>query len=118
MDSEHVDMCTERLFYERCRGTDPRTGALLYDDPPNPIPVHGKVEQFVRVVTDSQKRTVTSNTRVFLLPQDDLGGDLEVTTNDRLTLPAGYTPSQPPILNVQRENDPEDGGVYCWVVSL
>jgi hypothetical protein len=114
MDPELEDLCTTRLFYEKFRGTDPRTGARLYDDPPSLIPVHGKVEPFVRIVTDAEKRSVQSNTRVFLPAQDDLGGDVSISEHDRLTLPSAVHP----VISVQREDDPETGEAYAWVVYL
>lgn len=68
------------------------------------------VQQQARMVRDTQGRMVVSNTQVYLATTD------AITPRYRITLPAGFTPQRPPIINVARFSD-EDGlhhvEVYC-----
>jgi hypothetical protein len=115
MDPELREMCTEQLQYRPGSGPDPRTGQSVLGDPVN---VHGKVEQFARVVADKEGRSVMANTRVIVLPQADDGGDVTISLNGQLILPPGYSPQSPPMISVGRENDPQTGEVDHWQVYL
>ncbi len=69
----------------------------------------GLIEQKAKMVRDTQGREVVSTTQVYLATTDAIKPDA------RMTLP-GFTPAQPPIINVARFSD-EDGPshveVYC-----
>ncbi len=115
MDAELREMCRAQLYYRPAAGIAPGTPDTVLGAP---IPVHGKIDQFARIVTDSQNRSVGSNTLVILLPDDDTGVPLTVDTHGELTLPEGYAPQVPPIISVSRKDDPETGAVDHWEVYL
>lgn len=78
--------------------------------------VSARVEQTARKVVNREGREVVSSTAVYLKPTDSVGAAVTVGPNDRITLPAGYAPQAPPIINVERHND--EAGLHHWEVLL
>jgi len=76
----------------------------------------GRVESYGKLVRDNQGREVASNTRFLGRPAASDGSAITPKVGDRITLPAGYDPQQPPIISVRRENDQH--GLHHWEVYL
>lgn len=67
--------------------------------------VKARIEQVTRRVTSQQGSEVASNTQVYLKPQATDASSIVPTHRDRITLPAGFAPQQPPILSIDRHMD-------------
>ena len=78
--------------------------------------VRCRIEQESRKVTTGEGKEVVSQTRLYLKPTAEDGSAYTIGANDRITLPAGYAPQQPPILTIGRENDEQ--GIHHWEVAL
>lgn len=78
--------------------------------------VLGRVEAYGKLVRDNNAREVLSGTRLLLRPLASDGSAYTPKVGDRLTLPAGYDPQQPPIISVRREND--QTGLHHFEVYL
>ena len=78
--------------------------------------VKARIQQGARLVRDRQNREVVSNTRLYLAPTATDGTSFTPGDNDRVTLPASYSPRQPPIIFVGRKND--EHGLHHWMLDL
>lgn len=78
--------------------------------------VQCRIEQFAKLVTAQDGREVVSNTRVYTRPLAVDGSAIFPRNEDRFTLPAGYRPSQPPVISVGRAND--EAGLHHWEISF
>ncbi len=70
-----------------------------------------RIQQRARRIRNAQGDEVTSMTQVYLATVPE-----SLTIRDRVTLPAPYAPTQPPILALARSPDDEGGEVvvvYC-----
>lgn len=114
-DSEFEAFMPDLVAIEACLSVD-SYGKRAFADPPAPKTVRCRIEQEARKVTTGDGKEVVSQTRLFLKPTAEDGSAYTLGSNDRITLPAGYTPQQPPILTVGRENDAE--GKHHWEVAL
>lgn len=68
-----------------------------------------RIEMGNRLVVNSEGRTITARGRVFLLSTSIIG------SKDRVTLPAGYVPTQPPLIVVNVVDD-ESGNHHTTLV--
>jgi len=76
-----------------------------------------KIDQETKHVTSHEGHDVVSNTQVILREVYADGTPLSsLTPSDRITLPAGYLPQQPPIQRIDRLT--HDFGLYGWKVWL
>ena len=69
----------------------------------------GMIEQRARLVRDTQGREVVSTTQVYVATTDEIKPDARVTLT-------GFSPPQPPIINVARFSDEAGAShveVYC-----
>jgi hypothetical protein len=82
--------------------------------------VPARIEQETKLVRDVYGKEVVSQTQVFMRPTSSTGSTYYPTIKDQITLPSGYVPATPPIINVTRQNDvaSEGGGVHHWQVLL
>jgi hypothetical protein len=76
--------------------------------------IHARIEQGSRLVRAADGREVVSQTRAFLKPVATDGSSFTPKIDDQLTLPAGYTPQQPPLIAMERHNDLD--GLHHWVL--
>jgi hypothetical protein len=79
-------------------------------------PWKARIEHRQKRVYNREGQEVTSSTQVYMPPQPIDGSPVAPTIDFRVTLPAGYAPTQPPILSVERHND--DQGLHHWVLNL
>ena len=114
-DPEFEAFMPDTVGIEACLDVD-SYGKRVFADPPAPTSVRCRIEQEARKVTDAQGKEVVSQTKLFLKPTAEDGTTYTIGPNDRITLPAGYVPQQPPILTVGRENDEQ--GIHHWEVAL
>jgi hypothetical protein len=84
------------------------------------ITVPARIEQETKLVRDTYGKEVVSMTQVFLRPTSSTGSTFTPTIKDQITLPSGYVPATPPIINVRRHNDvaSEGGGTHHWEIHL
>lgn len=75
-----------------------------------------RIEQEARKVTDREGKEVVSQTRLYLKPTAEDGTSYTIAPTDRITLPAGFLPQQPPILSVSRQAD--EAGLHHYEVAL
>jgi len=82
--------------------------------------VPARIEQETRLVRDAQGREVVSVATVFMRPTASDDSTYIPTIKDQITLPAGYEPRTPPIINIMRDNDviSEGGGVHHWEIAI
>lgn len=99
--SDWDDLLTTSVDVEVWASQD-EYGVVTYADA---VSVQARVSGRLRVVTTPTGEERVSTVSVYL--KDPIG----VTVRDRVTLPAGWTPAQPPILAVGRCPD-ETGVIY------
>lgn len=63
-------------------------------------PFAAKIERQARQSRADDEHTIRSRRKIFLFTQDPT-----ISTKDRLTLPAGFEPLQPPIVDVRTVTD-------------
>ncbi len=83
--------------------------------------IKARIEHETKHVRDTYGQEVVSVTQVYLKPTSTTGSTYpEPSITGQITLPSGYTPSAPPIINVRRHNDAvsEGGGVHHYEVQL
>ena len=79
-----------------------------------------RIEQRARNVVDRTGKETVSMTLLIVRPFYTDGSGVALTADDRITLPSGYSPSQPPIIDLRRQNDEGDlsGTLHHWEVYL
>lgn len=93
------------------------TSALSGDksfDEAGAVGVKGRVEHQVRLVRDPSGREVASQTFIIADCVDVDGNLVTFGPSDRITLPAGFSPAQPPIISVARIDDAT--GIDHWEI--
>lgn len=80
------------------------------------ITVKARIEHDTRLVRDQQGREVVSTARIFMKPTSTTGSTCIVTIKDKITLPSGYAPQIPPIIQVRRQND--EDGLHHWEIVV
>lgn len=78
------------------------------------VTVKARVENRARLVRDSSGREVASNTFIIAKAVDTNGDAVTFEATDRITLPAGFAPSQPPIVSIARCDDAS--GLHHWEI--
>lgn len=78
------------------------------------ISVKARVEHQVRLVRDASGREVASQTFIIADCVDVDGNQVTFGPSDRITLPAGFSPAQPPIISVARVDDAV--GIDHWEI--
>lgn len=67
--------------------------------------VMGRVEQDIKLVRDENGREVASRVALYLKPYKTTGEGYVLAKGDKITLPAGFLPQEPPIISVQPHYD-------------
>lgn len=83
--------------------------------------IKARVEHNTKLVRDVYGKEVVSQTQVFLKPISTTGATYTAPSiTGLITLPSGYTPRTPPIINVLRLDDAisEGSGVHHYEVLL
>lgn len=111
---EYDDFLNETVIFEAFVSKD-GYGSSTYNTA-NPKTAKVRIEQVRRIVRDANGKEVVSNTMIFVKPTFTDGSAVNIGISDRVTLPAGYTPAQPPIINVERHNDQD--GLHHFEVLL
>jgi hypothetical protein len=94
-------LCTETVTIEPYAGQDAYTKPTFGEA----VTVRCRVSGRARLVVTANGEERTSNVQVYLVSSPG------VSNKDRITLPAGWTPAQPPILAIGRSPD-ETGAIY------
>lgn len=103
--SEWANMCPHRITVERYLGVD-AYGAYTYGPPTSyPARIQGKTQ----FVANAQGEELVSHVTIYL-------GTLAIGAQDRITLPAPFTPTVPSILDVQYVSD-ESGAHHTVVLA-
>ena len=89
-------LCREQITVEPFSSQD-AYGNAAYK---TPVTYRARVQQRARQITLASGAIVASQTQVYLVDPDVVIG-----IQDRITLPATYAPTQPPILAVRRSPD-------------
>jgi hypothetical protein len=106
LDRELLELMPQTVSIEVAAGQN-EYGERTYGAP---VEVRARVEGRTRVVTTMTGEERVSTSTVYL------GEVVCVGPNDRITLPAGYTPQQPEILAIERMPD-EKGDFYEAVLT-
>lgn len=64
-----------------------------------------RIEFKTTIVKDAGARDVMSKTRIFTPTYDTDGTTATIGVSDRITLPSGFSPQQPPIISVEPHYD-------------
>jgi len=83
-------------------------GVIRYSTTPLTYPA--RIEMKNRLVVDRSGRTVVSRGRVYL------GTTVPPSIKDKIILPAQYTPSEPPVISVNPQND--DSGNHHITIEI
>lgn len=67
--------------------------------------VGGRIEQDIKLIRDETGREVASRVALYLKPVKTSGEAYTLSKLDKITLPAGFSPQEPPILSVQPHYD-------------
>lgn len=78
------------------------------------VQVKARVENQTRLVRDGSGREVASNTFIMALPYDTTGHSVTFDPSDRITLPSGFTPSQPRLIAIARCD--AEAGLHHWEI--
>jgi len=79
--------------------------------------VMARVEQDIRLVRDQNGREVASNVAVFMKPYKTTGEGYVLAKLDKITLPTGFLPQEPPIISVQPHFD-ESAALHHYEVRM
>lgn len=113
-DRELEDFFTTTVSYQT-HGSMTVHGAQTFSTAT--LTISARIEHDTRMVRDSVGNMVVSNAAVYLKPTSSTGTTYgPVTIKDQITLPSGYEPTLPPIIQVSRVNDEE--GFYMWQVRV
>jgi len=112
-DPELLDMMPDTVTYEPFSSFSDSAGDKSYGAAQT---IRARIEQYAKLIRDRQGREVTSQTRIYLPPTDVAGAAFTPTVNDRFTLPSGYVPQQPQVIDVERGNDNQS--LQHWQVSF
>lgn len=94
--NEWADMMPKTVTIEPWLSYTGGGSASNYD---TAVPYSCRIEIENHLVVDDKGKTVTARGKVFLLSSSVVGN------KDRVTLPAGYTPLQPPLITVDVADD-------------
>lgn len=67
--------------------------------------VAARIEQDMKLVRDENGREVASRVAIYLKPTDSTGAAYTIAKGDKITLPSGFVPQEPPIISVQPHYD-------------
>ena len=113
LDAAFEDFMFEQVTHEQLLANSDGYGGKSYGSGRS---IRCRIEQRSKLTRDAQGKEVVSNTTLLLKPVAEDGTTIVVGPSDRFTLPAGYTPQQPPIISVERHND--EGSLHHWAVLL
>lgn len=116
-DREFDDFLTTTVTYQ-AHASLSLSGAQTLSTASKTVPA--RIEMETREVRDAYGHEVVSMARVFMRPTASDGTTYIPTIKDQITLPAGYNPLTPPIIQVLRHNDvlSEGAGVHHWEIVI
>ena len=112
-DREMDDLLTTTVTYQ-AHASMALSGAQTFSTAS--LTVKARIEHETRLVRDNVGNQVVSMGSVFLKPTSTTGSTYIPTIKDKITLPSGYSPQTPPIINVLRHND--DSGLHHWEIVI
>lgn len=115
IEAELLDLMTETVLVEPLASLN-GSGAGQYT-PGSGRNWKARIEQRNRLTRDRDGREVVSQTQLTMAPTSVDGSLTSIAVGDRITLAAGYSPQQPPIIAVSRLAD-VDGSVHHFEVEL
>lgn len=104
--ADWLDFMADTVTLEPCTGHSV-SGAPTYG---TAVSYSAYIEMKNRIIVDRNGREVTARGRVFL------GTATVININDRITLPTGTIPLQPPIIAVNMASD--EGGVHHVTLDI
>lgn len=102
LDRQLLAPMIHEIVVEHCTGTSGGYARRLYASAST---FKARIEFKSTIVKDQTSRDVVSKTRIFTPTYDLNGTTAAIGISDRITLPTGFTPQQPPILSVEPHYD-------------
>lgn len=104
LDPQLRAVMIHEVVVEHCTGTTGGYAQRVYSSAST---FNARIEFKSRIVKDERSRDIVSKTCLFTPTYDVDGTTASIGVSDRITLPSGFTPQQPPIISVEPHYDHE-----------